>query len=160
VADPYRGIRTVKGKRELQARLHAISDLSDLLRTLQLETIAGAKARVPRKTGHLGRSILPGPVSDTQAVIEVRTPYAAAVEFGSKPHVIRPKRASVLAWPSSESGRRLSGRARTNAGDMTFARKVNHPGTKAQPFMIPAAKEALAKRGLVDAIVTRWNDAA
>lgn len=152
---------SLRGKRDLQRRLKAIGDTENLLRQVQLETIAGAKAHVPRKTGHLGRSIVPGPVSDTHATVEARTPYAAAVEFGSKPHVIEPKRASVLAWPGSPKNRRLSGRARSGVGkgDMVFAMKVNHPGTKAQPYLIPAAKAALKKLG-VDGIVAKWNKAA
>lgn len=151
---------SVRGMRQLKARLRAIGDTSQLLRAVQLDTIAGAKAKVPRKTGFLGRSIVPGSVSDTLAVVYVNAPYAAAVELGSKPHVIVPKMARVLAWPSAEGSRRLSGRARkgTTASDMTFAAKVNHPGTKAQPFVVPAAKEALHKHG-VEAIIKVWNDA-
>jgi hypothetical protein len=156
---------TLKGERELQRRFRAIGDTRGLLRTIQLDAIAEAKARVPRKTGHLGRSIQPGAVTDTSAIVAARTPYAAAVEFGSKPHVIRPKRASVLAWPSSGADRRLSGRARTTGGKprgaMTFAAKVNHPGTKAKPYLVPGAKAAVGKRGgAKDVIVTRWNRAA
>jgi hypothetical protein len=152
---------SLQGKRELQRRLKAIADTSEMLRGIQLETIAGAKARVPRKTGHLGRSIVPGAVSDTSALVEARTPYAAAVEFGSKPHVIKPKRASVLAWPGSAKNRRLSGRARTGTGrgDMVFAKSVRHPGTKPHPYLIPAALAAAKKRG-VELIVERWNKAA
>lgn len=152
---------TMRGSRQLQARLKAVGDTSGLLRGIQLETVAGAKARVPRKTGFLGRSILPGPVSETRAIVYVNASYAAAVELGSKPHVIVPKRARVLAWPSASGSRRLSGRARTgtSSGDMTFAAKVNHPGTKPQPYVMPAAEEALRKAG-VDGIVKSWNEAA
>ena len=49
----------------LQRRLKALTDTRDIMRQIQLDTIAGAKAKVPRKTGFLGRSILPGSVSDT-----------------------------------------------------------------------------------------------
>ena len=154
---------SLQGKRQLQARLKAIGDTRGLLRQIQLETIAGAKARVPRKTGHLGRSILPGPIDNDSAVVEARTPYAAAVEFGSKRHVIVPKRARVLAWPASSGGRRLSGRARTKGGKpvgpTVFAMKVNHPGTKAQPYLIPAAEKAVKDTG-VKIIVEKWNGAA
>lgn len=152
---------SLQGKRQLEQRLKAIGDTSELLRKVQLDTIAEAKRRVPRKTGHLGRSIIAGPVSETNALVEARTPYAAAVEFGSRPHVIEPKHASVLAWPGSAKNRRLTGRARvgTKSSDMVFAKKVNHPGTKPQPFLIPAAKAALKRAGL-DGIVERWNRAA
>lgn len=146
--------------RQLKARLHAIGETSIVLRQIQLETVAGAKAKVPRKTGFLGRSIVAGPFTDTSALVYVNAPYAAAVEFGSKPHEIRPKQASVLAWPGDAKNRRLTGRARkgTQSGDMVFAAKVNHPGTKPEPFVVPAAEAALKKHG-VEAIVKAWNDA-
>lgn len=152
---------SLQGKAALQRRLKAIGETEGLLRQVQLSAIAEAKAKVPRKTGHLARSIVPGPVDGDSARIEARTPYAAAVEFGSRPHEIKPKRASVLAWPGSPSARRLTGKARvgTKSSDMVFAAKVNHPGTKPQPFLIPAAKAALKRIG-IDGIVERWNRAA
>jgi hypothetical protein len=45
--------------------------------------------------------------------------YAPFVEFGTKPHVILPKNAKALYWPGA---------------DHPVAR-VNHPGTKPNPFM-------------------------
>jgi hypothetical protein len=42
---------------------------------------------------------------------------------------------------------------------MVFARRVNHPGTKPQPYLIPAAKAALGRFGL-DKIIELWNRAA
>jgi hypothetical protein len=42
--------------------------------------------------------------------------------FGSRPHVIVPKRARVLAFPGS-------------GGKMVFASRVNHPGTNPNNFM-------------------------
>jgi hypothetical protein len=146
--------------RQLKARIKAIGETSILLREIQLDTIAGAKAKVPRKTGFLGRSIVPGNVTDTLAIVYVNAPYAAAIEFGGKEYDIVPKKASVLAWPKAEGAKRLSGRARkgTAKGDMAFAMKVHHPKTKPQPFVMPAAKDALHKHG-VDAIIKVWNDA-
>ena len=45
--------------------------------------------------------------------------YARFVEFGTAPHVIRPKNARALYWPGAEHPVRL----------------VNHPGTKPNPYM-------------------------
>lgn len=148
----------MKGKRELDNRLTAIGNTQNYLHRLQLQTVAGAKAKVPRKTGHLGRSIVPGPVDAHHAAVEARTPYAAAVEYGTKAHEIRPKNAQALAFPASSSGRRLSGRRRTNSGRLIFAKVVHHPGTRKQPYLVPAAKEAVGKSA-VD-IIDVWNDAA
>lgn len=125
------------------------------MRTLQLATIAGAKQRVPRRTGHLGRSIVPGRVTDKIAVVEARTPYASTVEFGSKPHIIKPKKAKVLAWGGD---RRLSGALRRGAKATHFAKVVHHPGTRPYPYLVPAAKQAA--NGLKDILVKAWNGAA
>lgn len=53
--------------------------------------------------------------------------YPAHVEFGTTPHIIEPVNASLL-------------RFKTSSGDIVFAKRVNHPGTQAQPFMTPAAE--------------------
>jgi phage gpG-like protein len=150
---------TVTGIRELERRLAAIGDTRSMLRAIQIAAVSEAQSRVPRKTGHLQRSIRPGRVTDDSAIIEARTPYAAAVEFGSKPHIIRPKNRQALAWPGA-GGRRLSGRRRVNSGPLTFAKVVHHPGTRAQPYLIPGAKAAVAKGGGKDILITKWNRAA
>lgn len=49
--------------------------------------------------------------------------YAATVELGSGPHVIRVRNAKVLR--NKETGQ-------------VFGKQVMHPGTPAQPFMVPA----------------------
>ena len=141
---------------DLLRRMHAIGETRPMMRLMQLATIHEAQARVPRRTGLLQRRIVPGRLTDDTAVIEARTPYAAPVEFGTKPRVIRPKRATVLAWGGE---RRLSGRLRTGARPTNFATIVHHPGTKAKPYLVPGAKEAVRKVGL-DATVKAWNGAA
>ena len=125
------------------------------LKVLQLGAIREAKLLVHRKTGHLGRSIVPGKVTQTTAIIEARTPYAAALEFGAKPHIIRPRKAKVLAWGGT---RRLSGTLASGSKPTHFAALVHHPGSKPYPYLIPGAKKALA--GVKDAIVKLWNAAA
>lgn len=47
--------------------------------------------------------------------------YALAVHDGARPHRIYPRNASVLAWPSGSG--------------MRFARYVNHPGNRPNPFL-------------------------
>lgn len=151
---------TLRGDDELIRRLRAIGEPRPLLRRIQLEAVKEAKARVPRKTGHLGRSIVPGGLSDSFAIVEARTPYAAFVEFGTRSHTIRPRRAGALAWPANASGRRLSGRRRTNSGRLIFAKQVRHPGTTAQPYLVPGAKAALLRGGFRNVVIKRWNEAA
>ncbi len=145
------------GADKLRRRLKAIGDTRPLLRTIQLDAVAEAKKRVPRRTGHLARSIGPGSLTGSSAIVHARTNYAPIVELGSRPHVIKPKNKRVLAWPAG--GTRLSGRARTGSGRRIFARIVHHPGTKPQPFLVPGAIAALGRAG-IKSIVKRWNDAA
>lgn len=146
---------SVQGSDALLARLRAIGETNAELKVLQLGAIREAKLLVHRKTGHLGRNIVPGPVTKDHAFVEARTSYAATVELGSKPHIIRPKRAKVLAWGGV---RRLSGTLASGSAPTHFARLVHHPGTKPYPYLIPGAQKALA--GVKDAIVTIWNRAA
>lgn len=145
----------LKGYTQLMARLRAMGETNAELRVLQLSAVREAKLLVHRKTGHLGRSIVPGSVTKDHAIIEARTPYAAAVEFGTKPHVIRPRKAKVLAWGGT---RRLSGTLAKGSSPTHFAREVHHPGSKPYPYLIPGAKKAVA--GIKDAIVKLWNEAA
>ena len=140
----------------LQRRLKAIGELQPAMKALQFSTIHEAQRRVHRQTGHLQRSIVPGPVSDTHAVIEARTPYAAAEEFGRGPVTIVPKKARVLAWGGE---RRLTGRLRSGSSATNFAMRVNQPARKGHPYLIPGAREALKKAGLLGEIVSRWNKA-
>jgi HK97 gp10 family phage protein len=89
--------------------------------------LAEMEARAPVDTGTLRHSL--GIRVHTNRV-EIgpnlnQAPYAGYVEFGTKPHVIRPKKpGGVLVF--------------TVGGTKVFAKKVNHPGTKPQPYVAPA----------------------
>lgn len=50
-------------------------------------------------------------------------PVPVFVEFGTAPHKITPKTKKVLRWVDKDTGRTV------------FAKEVNHPGTKPQPYM-------------------------
>lgn len=147
----------VEGGRSFRKRLAALGDTSTLLREIQLRGIHEAKLLVRRKTGHLGRSIVPGPVTRSNAILRANANYAAYVELGTKPHVIKPRRAKALAWPAAGQAR-LSGRARKGA-KLIFARLVHHPGTKAQPYLLPGVRKAIADTALARGLIERWNRA-
>lgn len=84
---------------------------------------AEMEARVPVRTGRLRQSIQVR-TSGKNITVGPDTPYAAFVEFGTKPHVIEAKNKKALAFM-------VGGRA-------VVVKKVNHPGTKAQPYVRPA----------------------
>lgn len=155
---------TIEGLRPLQARLRAIGDTEGLARQLGLETVREAKLRVARKTSTTGRTIRLSHVDRNSATVSVGG-AGAFLEFGTRPHIIRPRKGKALRFPARGVSTTLGGRVRTGAlrklgsAAYTFARVVHHPGTKAQPFLIPAAKAAIAKVG-GGKLIARWNRAA
>ena len=73
-------------------------------------------------TGHLRRSIATK-MGDLEATIHTsNVKYAVIVEKGSKAHVIRPKNKKALYWKGAKRPVKL----------------VNHPGSKAKPYLEPA----------------------
>lgn len=91
------------------------------------QILAEMESRVPVKTGRLRGSL--GIVVGTDRVTigpnESIAPYAGYVEFGTKPHDIKPKPGNkYLVFQVN--------------GKTIYARKVHHPGTKPQPYVAPA----------------------
>lgn len=80
--------------------------------------------RVPVDSGQLRDSLAVTVVGSTVRV-GPNVPYASYVEFGTRPHDIRPKsEGGVLRFQMG--------------GQTVFAKVVHHPGTKPQPFVRPA----------------------
>lgn len=82
----------------------------------------------PWRSGFLAQGIKKE-VSETQAKVYPTADYAKIVEKGSGPHVILPANSSVLAFGTGM------------LGGMVFCKRVNHPGTKANPFVATTAVE-------------------
>ena len=82
----------------------------------------------PWRSGYLAQSIRKE-VSETDAKVYPTAEYAKVVEKGSGPHVIYPARSSVLAF---EAGM---------LGGVVFCKRVNHPGSRANPFVALTATE-------------------
>ena len=151
---------TVKGIPQLQRRLHAIDQVAGkgLLGKIQLDAVREAKALVPRKTGNLGRTIKPGGLTPSYTIVKATAGYAAYVELGTRPHIIKPRNRKVLAFPAAGSAR-LSGSLKSG-GSLIFAKVVHHPGTKPHPYLLPGAKKAVDDNVGGDVIVKAWNEAA
>lgn len=154
---------TITGYSQLQARFAAISGpvaTVELMKQLGVAAIREQKLlEAPhRKTGITGASIQLGAVTASSALTRVGG-AGEYLEFGTRPHIITPKVAKVLAWGGP---RRLSGALRKGAKATNFAMLVHHPGTKPYPFMVPGAQAAISKSGasIGTAIVQRWNGAA
>lgn len=102
---------------------------------------ATAKSIAPVRTGRLKASIHPDPVRRSgpwriDTGVSADAPYAAPVHQGARPHVIRPRNARVLRF---EVGSRI-----------VFARRVNHPGQRAQPFLSNAVHRVVSADPRID----------
>lgn len=108
---------------------------------------AEMEARVPVRTGKLKQSIEVRPQGD-KVIVGPDTFYANYVEFGTKPHVIEAKNKKALAF--------------TMNGQKVVVKKVNHPGTRAQPFVRPAFDAWVDTLGglVAEANVKRFERAA
>lgn len=74
-------------------------------------------------TGRLKGSITTNMISQFSGETGTNVRYADYIESGTPPHIIKPKNKKALAWP----------------GGAHPVKEVKHPGTKASPFMEPAA---------------------
>ena len=158
----------VQGMDALIHRLNAIGDTRAILHALQLSVVHEAQALVPRKTGHLFRTIQPGFLARTEASVVVTAPYGRWVEegtglYGPRKRRIVPTHAKALAWKTGGPSKlRLSGRSRVVGGKslagMAFARSTK--GMQARPYLLPGAKRAVSKSGLANVVIKEWNGAA
>lgn len=98
--------------------------------------VGNAKRRCPVRTGALRESIGHRTTLGTNKVVLTvfaNRPYARFVHEGTRPHIIRPRRAKALSffWPK--------------AGRQVFFAHVNHPGTRANAFLRDAVDEELGR---------------
>lgn len=96
------------------------------------ETRKVADERVNRRTGEYIRGIHSTMVAGSRGNHHVRTiasaPHSLILEKGSRPHIIVPRRASVLRF---EVG-----------GRVVFAKRVHHPGTQAYHILLTGSRRA------------------
>ena len=95
-----------------------------------------ARRVAPKKTGGLAASIRGRLTQKATGEIVASAEHASHVESGTRPHEIRARFASALRWEDGDG--------------VHFARRVQHPGTRPQPFMGPAylkAERVLVARG-------------
>jgi len=85
------------------------------------------KASAPRRTGRLRRMLRVEAVGD---VVTVGGPgYLAYLVSGVKPHMIYPRKASVLRLEVE--------------GEVVYAKRVSHPGFPPQPFFTRSLERSL-----------------
>jgi hypothetical protein len=96
----------------------------------------------PWRSGYLAMSITKE-ISGNQARVYPTAPYATIVARGSRPHLIRSVTARSLAF-------------QVGIGGLVFARLVNHPGTRANPFIQLTAQETRDEQGRF--FMEAWNE--
>lgn len=128
------------GVQQTLARILPASEDAILRLAERVHELAYQGADRHTKTGALIRSLGHGPKRifggweighDLQAA-----KHAIFVHWGSRPHVIRPKNKKALRWASGNG--------------FAFAKFVNHPGYRGDPYLTNAATRALSE---FDAIV-------
>lgn len=127
------GRYTVNGRAYETGLRRVLNRLSDetkaAARATAVDVQNEARRLCPVDTGRLRSSIV-HVVKDSGRKLDIsigtNVNYAADVEYGTAPHVIRPVNRKALWWP----------------GAAHPVASVNHPGTHAQPFMGPALEQA------------------
>lgn len=128
-------------KRLAPAEWRKRASASVLESTLYLEREIARRMR--KRTGAAAASVLGRRISPMVGRVASSLGYVTILEEGSRPHVIRPRNAKVLAFPSG--------------GRTVFARSVNHPGTRGyHAFRDGVASSVRA----VEAIIARHLGAA
>ncbi|MBR8466347.1 HK97 gp10 family phage protein [Campylobacter sp. faydin G-140] len=113
---------------------------------------AAAKRHAPLKTGNLKKDIQVFDDKIQRLQISVGNtklaPYAKFVYFGTKPHIIKPKKTKALATPLKKI-KGWSGKVSTHDSTQyaIFGKAVKHPGTKANPYLHKAFSEYIRGGG-------------
>lgn len=82
---------------------------------------------------HLRDALVTRPASDEKGfavLVGAEIPHALFHHEGTAPHVIRPRNVTFLRFPTTPGGTAF-----------VFAKSVNHPGTKPNPYLVDAARE-------------------
>ena len=105
--------------------------IQQLLTNTGMKIEASAKANLTKNksvnTGHLRRGIANIRRGMTVTIHTSNIKYAPMVEYGTRSHIIKPKNKKALYW----------------RGATHPVKKVNHPGSKAKPYLIPAFEKEI-----------------
>lgn len=117
---------------ERNAEINAI--LQRRMRQIIRLTAADARVNAPVDTGRMAQAIKEDPIVSNGPLrvssgVTSHAPYSVFVHQGTRPHVIRPRNAAALRFKVG--------------GETVFAMSVNHPGTRARPFLTNALARAL-----------------
>lgn len=103
------------------------NEVSKLVKDTLYNIETDAKRNCPVDNGRLRGSITTNITGPMSGECGTNVEYAEDVEYGTRPHTIRPKDKQALHWKEGNTD--------------VFAKEVHHPGTKAKPFFEPAVKK-------------------
>ena len=109
---------------EIQERLDRA--LPSIARRIQNELVLIC----PVDTGRLRNSIKVR--ADGEGLVIWMVEYGKFIEFGTPPHIIRPKNKKALRFEVGKVAR-LSGKK--SGKNIVFAKEVKHPGSRPNPFI-------------------------
>ena len=95
--------------------------------TIQKNAISNLTSNGSVNTGHLRRGIANFRRRMTVTIHTSNIKYAVMVEKGTRAHIIKPKSKKALYWK----------------GATHPVKQVNHPGSKAKPYLIPAFEKEI-----------------
>ena len=105
------------------ARAHVDAAINRWLdETIGRAILGDAQHFVPKRTGRLRDSLRAEVHDKVLRVGSLDCNYATDVEMGTSPHVIKPRFKRALHWEGADHP----------------VAKVNHPGTRAQPYLRPS----------------------
>ena len=104
-------------------------DLTKRLRTLELRGRTSAGVDTGALRANISRSELKKIRTGLEGRVGSSKKYAAAHHEGARPHVIVPRKAKALKFKV--------------AGKVVFARRVNHPGNRPNPYLARWLREAV-----------------
>ena len=104
-------------------RIHKVLKNSGM--AIQRNAMTNLEKNGSVQTGHLRRSIANYRRGMTITIHTSNVKYAICVEKGTKAHIIRPKNKKALYWK----------------GATRPVKYVNHPGSKAKPYLEPAFEQ-------------------
>lgn len=155
---------TLVGYQALQQRFDRLGSVDEkLLRLLGLQVVREAKARAPKKSMNLARTIAYQPIDKTQGRVVARAAYAPFVEFGTGIHGperrrITPKVKKAMRWAGGPAGAfRLTGSVRSGATGAGFIFARSTAGMRPHPFLFPGARAAMSSVDFRGQVVATWE---
>jgi hypothetical protein len=121
---------------EAQLRSQTLPTFRRAVREIAVEIEREAKRIVPVRTGYTRSTIRAQNPRVTGMALRANVTAGGAAVFlqkGTRPHLIVPRRAKVLHFYWDKVGREV------------FLPRVNHPGTRANPFLTIAAERVAAR---------------